>query len=138
MNKRQKIMHDYVAYWSRLFRVTQDIGVRFESYDMGTGDSPMPQFLRAEETVVTQLERAIMGEKAWKQMVQANHAPGTMGQADVDSIHYNRATITFYDPLMTMEDDKMFSLIGKSVSLHEVLHIVLSPLSLYCQTLEMK
>lgn len=138
--QRKKFMRDMVTLWSRYFRVTQDIGVKFDHYlSEGEGDH-FPQFLRAEEQVISQLERAIVGEKDWARMNKAigEYAPGAQGICDVNQLHYNRATIVFFDPLMKIDSDELFVLFGKSAALHEVLHIVQAPLAQYCETLETK
>lgn len=137
---RRRFVRKICVQWMRYFRVTLDMGIKFEDEPPKDEGDHMPQYLREEEKVVTQLERAIIGEEAWAKMIKYrdHHAPGTMAMADVDSSHYGRFTLSFYDTLMNIEDDDIFSLFATSVALHEMLHVVQSPLALYAETLETK
>jgi hypothetical protein len=139
LRSKRAFISKILSHWTREFRISADINVNiYQKVDQALEYQVNPPYLNLEETVVTTLERAYLGADKWEKLQVAYPPPdkGTIASMDTNSGEYQHFTLSLYPALMDIKDEKDFKTVCEAIIIHELLHIVIFPLSKYAESLE--
>ncbi len=135
LKAKKQFIRSVLNEYTRRFRITADIKVKFpKGADEDSDAAINPPYLNLEEGVVTTLERAFVGQELWERIDKLSEG-STVAYIDSSNGEYHKFIIEFYPALMEL-DGKEFEDLATATTVHELLHVVLFPLSAYARSLE--
>jgi len=144
VTEKQKLAHfvKLANLYRKRFTIDNkfDISVVKGEDDSKGVDDDMPHWLALEEQVVTSLTKSLIGPQRYKRyetIMDNLKGKGTLAWMDDEMANYWRLKIVVYPLLLTLDGDD-FKLFAEVICCHELLHIVLLPLSSYTKHLEGK
>jgi hypothetical protein len=141
LEARREWVISRIEHWRDrlLLDVKTRILVEFpESWVEGHRERVPPESIRKEELLVSQLERILLGEKQFAlASAAASTLPnsGPLATVDESQAEYNRFTVTFYPELMNARNEA-FKTVAESCVVHEMVHVMLWPMTSYLFWLE--
>ena len=145
LEAKKEVLNKYLQYWGQELMLVGSshilLVISNGPLDQEESDDIDDDYKEnLEDTVVTALERALLGQKKYDRTIEltldSDEHPA-LATMDMDVAQYRKYKLTVYPALMAYEG-KDFDIMAESCIIHELLHVTLRPLTHYLSALEGK